>query len=65
LLQLYGAWHCDDEAIPLLPVGRDIFCELHPEASTELHSMMQNSHFCHASENDLKIPKCSKHNLPS
>jgi hypothetical protein len=24
----------------VLPVGRDIFCELHPEVSKELHSMM-------------------------
>jgi hypothetical protein len=34
LLRLYGVWHCHDEALPLLPVGLDVFCELHPEAST-------------------------------
>jgi hypothetical protein len=33
LLGLY----CYDEAVPVLPVGPDIFCELHPKASTELH----------------------------
>jgi hypothetical protein len=33
-----------DKAVPFLPVGLDIFCELHPKASTELYSMMQNSH---------------------
>jgi hypothetical protein len=37
LLGLYGFWHCHDEAVPLLPVGLDVSCELHPEASTELH----------------------------
>jgi hypothetical protein len=31
------------------------FCELHHKASTELHSMMQNSHFHHASENGITI----------
>jgi hypothetical protein len=45
LLGLYGVWHCYDEAVTLLSVGLDIFCELHSEASTELHSTMQNSHF--------------------
>jgi hypothetical protein len=45
LLWLYGDWHCHDEAVPLLPVGLDVFYELHPEASTQLHSTMQNSHF--------------------
>jgi hypothetical protein len=58
LLGLYGVWHCHDEAVPLLPVGLDSFCELHPKASTELHSMIQNSHFHHTSEN-------GKHNIPS
>jgi hypothetical protein len=53
LLGLYGVWHCHEKAVPLLPVGLDVFCELHPEASTELHGMMQNSHFHHASENGL------------
>jgi hypothetical protein len=28
---------------------------LHPEASTELHSTMQDSHFQHASENGLTV----------
>jgi hypothetical protein len=44
-----------DEAVTLLPVGLDVLCELHPEASTELHSIMQNSHFHHASENRLTV----------
>jgi hypothetical protein len=61
-------WHCHDEAVPLLPVGLDVFCEMHPEASTE-HTVMQNLHFCHGSENWLavlsKIPKHGKHKLPS
>jgi hypothetical protein len=35
---LYGVWHWHDEAVPLLPVGLDVFCKLHPEASTGLHS---------------------------
>jgi hypothetical protein len=51
LLEMYGVWHCHDEAMPLLPVVLDIFCEQLPEASTELHSIMQNSHISHASEN--------------
>jgi hypothetical protein len=51
LLGLYEVWHCHDEAVPLLPVGLDVFCKLHPEASTGLHSTMQHSHFHHASEN--------------
>jgi hypothetical protein len=55
LLGLYGVWHCHDEAVPLLPAGLDVFCELHPEASTELHSTMQISHFRHASENWLPV----------
>jgi hypothetical protein len=38
LLGLYGVWHRHDEAVPLLTAGLDVFCELHPEASTELHS---------------------------
>jgi hypothetical protein len=53
LLGLCGVWHSHDEAVPLLPVGLDGNCVLHPEASTELHSTMQNSHFHHASENGL------------
>jgi hypothetical protein len=32
------AWHCHDEAVHLLPVRLEVFCELHPEAPTELHS---------------------------
>jgi hypothetical protein len=56
LLGLYGGWHCRrDEAVPLLPVGLDVFCELVPEASTELHSTMQNPHFRLASENRLTV----------
>jgi hypothetical protein len=39
----------------LMPVGLDVFCELHPEASTELHSKMQNSHFHHTSEIGLSV----------
>jgi hypothetical protein len=38
LLGLYGVRRCHDEAVPVLLVGLDAFCELHPEASTELHS---------------------------
>jgi hypothetical protein len=53
LPELCGVWHCHDEAVPLLPVGMDVFCKLHAETSTELHSMMQNSNFYHASENGL------------
>jgi hypothetical protein len=45
--------YCRDEAVPLLPVGLNVYCEMNPEASTELHSMMQNSHFNHTSENVL------------
>jgi hypothetical protein len=55
LLRLFGVRHCHDEAVSLLPAGLDVFCELHSEASTELHSMMQNSHFHHASENGLTV----------
>jgi hypothetical protein len=29
---LYQVWHCQDEAVSLLPFGLDVFCELHPEA---------------------------------
>jgi hypothetical protein len=55
LLGLYGVWHCHDEAVALLPVGLDFFCKLHPETSTELHSVrtMQNSYFHQASVNGL------------
>jgi hypothetical protein len=55
LLGLYGVRLCHDEAVPLLLVGLDVFCELHPEASTDTHSMTQNSHFHHTSENELTI----------
>jgi hypothetical protein len=51
LLGLYGVWHYHAEAVPLLPVGLDVSCELHPEASIELRSAIQNSYFIHASEN--------------
>jgi hypothetical protein len=30
LLRLYGLWHCYDEAVTLLPVGMDVFCDLLP-----------------------------------
>jgi hypothetical protein len=52
LLRLYAFWHCHD-VVPLLPVGLEVFCELHLEASTELHGMLQNSYFHHASETGL------------
>jgi hypothetical protein len=55
LLELYGVWYLHDEAVSLLPVGLDVFCELHPDASTELHNTMQNSHFHHASENGITV----------
>jgi hypothetical protein len=55
LLYLYGIWHCHDEAIPLLPFGLDVFCELCPLVSTELHSILQNSHLHHASKNALTV----------
>jgi hypothetical protein len=38
-----------------LPVGLDVFCELNPEASAELHSIIQNSHFQHTIENGLTV----------
>jgi hypothetical protein len=50
LLWLYGVWHCHDETVRLLPVGLDVFYELHPEVSTELHSTTQHSHFHQASK---------------
>jgi hypothetical protein len=69
LLLLYGVWHCCDKAVPLLPVSLDVFCELYPEATTELHSTMQNSHFHHTSENGLTVlpenPKTHKQDLPT
>jgi hypothetical protein len=55
LLGLYGVWHYHDEALPLLPVGLEVFCELHPEASTELNSTMQSSHSHHESQNTVCI----------
>jgi hypothetical protein len=55
LLRLYWVWHYHDEAVPLLPVGLEVFCKLHPKASTELHSMMQSSNFYHTSENGLTV----------
>jgi hypothetical protein len=51
LLWLNGVRHFHDEAVPLLPVGLEGFRELHPEASAELHSTMQNSRCPQASEN--------------
>lgn len=42
-------------------VGLDNFSEFHPESSTVLHSIMQNSHFHHATENWLTLlPKNPK-----
>jgi hypothetical protein len=38
-----------------LPVGLEVFCELHPEASAELHSTMQNSHSLYVSKNWLTV----------
>jgi hypothetical protein len=55
LLGLYDVWHCHDKAVILLPVGMDVFCEVHHNASTELHSTMQNSRFHHDSENALRV----------
>jgi hypothetical protein len=55
LLGLCEIWLCHDEAVPLLPVGLDVFCELHPEASAELQITTQNSNFHHASENGLTV----------
>jgi hypothetical protein len=54
-LELYVFRHCHHQATTLLPVNLDVFCELNPEASTELHNPMQNSHFHRASENGLAI----------
>jgi hypothetical protein len=54
-LRLYGVWHCHDEVVPLLPVGMDVYYELYPKASAELHSMVQYSHFHHTSENGLAV----------
>jgi hypothetical protein len=63
LLGLYGLCHCRDEVVTLLPGGLEVFCELHSEASKELHGTMQNLYFHHASENELivlpEIPKTS------
>jgi hypothetical protein len=55
LLGLYEVWHCHDEAVPLTPLGLDVFCELHPEDSTQPNSTMHNSHFHQASENELAV----------
>jgi hypothetical protein len=55
LLGLYVVWNCHDEAVQLLLLGLEVFCELHPEASTELHNTMQNSHLHHASEKGLTV----------
>jgi hypothetical protein len=65
LLRLYGVWHCHDKAVPILPAGLDVFYKLHPEPSTELHSMMQNSYLKTGKQYSLRIPKHGKHNLPS
>jgi hypothetical protein len=55
LLGLYAVWHCHDEAVNLVPVGLDVFYELHPESSIELQSTSQDSYFHHASENGLTV----------
>jgi hypothetical protein len=55
LLGLHVVWHCHDETAHLLPAGLYDFCELNPEASTELHDRMQNSHFHQASKNGLRV----------
>jgi hypothetical protein len=55
LLELYEVWYCHDEAVRLVHVGVDVSCGLHHEASTELHSTMQKSHFHHASESELTV----------
>jgi hypothetical protein len=50
-----------DEAVHFFPVGLEVFYELLPQASTELHSMMQNSHFHHTYENGkIVLPAYSK-----
>jgi hypothetical protein len=54
-LGLYWVWNYHDEAVLFLLVGLDIFYELHPKASTQLYSMIQNSHFHHISENGLTV----------
>jgi hypothetical protein len=49
-----------------LPLGLEVFCKFHVEASTELHSGMQNSHFHHASKNKIiVIPENLKTDLVS
>jgi hypothetical protein len=55
LLGLYEVWHCRYEAVLILSVGLELFCELHSEFSTELHSTLQHSHMHHASENWRRI----------
>jgi hypothetical protein len=40
---------------PSCQLAWTLSAELHPEASSELHSSMQNSNFHHASENGLTV----------
>jgi hypothetical protein len=44
-----GSGRFHNGAVPLSTVGLEVFCELHPETSTELYSTIQNSCFHHAS----------------
>jgi hypothetical protein len=55
LIKLYQVWYYQAEAVPFLPFALEVFCELHPEASIEFYSMMQNSHFLCSSENGLTV----------
>jgi hypothetical protein len=55
LLGMRGIWHCHGEAVPLLPVGLDVFCEMHSEDLTEPQSKMHDSDFHRASENEVRV----------
>jgi hypothetical protein len=55
LIELYEVWHYQAEAVAFLPFCLDVFCELYPEASKDLHSTMQNSHFHCSSENGFRV----------
>jgi hypothetical protein len=43
------------EQCPSISGDLDVFCQLRPEASTELHITIQNSHLHLASENRLRV----------
>jgi hypothetical protein len=43
------------EQYPSISDDLDVFCQLRPEASTELHITIQNSHLHLASENGLAV----------